>query len=216
MLDTINRNSETIVKQDIEEHPQIKNEEETSIDAAWGQVNRYENMSLREKDDAVLGYLPDFKPEGGFKSEDHKAFSGQLPPKGNPNVRINPNFKSRRGTAPVNPVPVNNNRQYNRYQPPQSVQKYPDPSVAVPYLTYVAPTLEEKAQEENAEEEGLGEPGNLLWLYWMNDKVKKRGNGEEGDLSSGTELVYKNGQWKRIKKEFLGRAAQAGEKGEMV
>ncbi|KAI7896999.1 uncharacterized protein EV154DRAFT_580515, partial [Mucor mucedo] len=208
------RNSETVVKQEMEEVG-VKHEEDTGIDAAWGQVNRYENMSLREKEDAALGYLPD------FKQEDHKAFSGQLPPKANfaaanPNAtRINPNFKSRRGTLPSNPLPVNNNRQYNRFnQPPQQAQKYPDPSLAVPYLTYVAPTLEEKAQEEKAEEEDLGEPGNLLWLYWMNDKVKKRGNGEEGDLSSGTELVYKNGQWKRIKKEFLGRTAQAGEKGE--
>lgn len=213
MLDAIDRNSEIAVKQEMDE-PNVKHEEDTSIDAAWGQVNRYENMSLREKEDAALGYLPDFKQE---------PFSGQLPPKPNPAsvnanaTRINPNFKSRRGTIPSNPLPVNNNRQYNRFnQPPPQTQKYPDPSLAVPYLTFVAPTLEEKAQEEKADEEALGEPGNLLWLYWMNDKVKKRGNGEEGDLSSGTELVYKNGQWKRIKKEFLGRTAQPGEKGEMV
>lgn len=210
MLSTIDTNSETTtMNSDAEDSERVKLEEPNAIDSVWGQVNRYENMSLREKEDAAQGYLPD------FKTEEHGAFSGQLPPA----PRVNPNFKSRRGNAPAAAfaAPVNNNRQYNRYHPPQQQNhKYPDPASAVPYLTYVAPTLEEKAFEEKAEEDALGQPGNLLWLYWMNDKVKKRGNGEEGDLSSGTELVYKNHQWKRIKKEFLGRTAQAGEKGETI
>lgn len=220
MLSTIDTNSETTTTmtsdgaEEGEGSEKIKSED--ALDSVWSQVNRYETMSLREKEDAAQGYLPDFKTE-----EQHgAAFSGQLPP--NPAPRINPNFKSRRGNTPTAafPPPVNNNnRQYNRYHPPPQPQqhhKYPDPASAVPYLTYVAPTLEEKAYEEKAEEDALGQPGNLLWLYWMNDKVKKRGNGEEGDLSSGTELVYKNHQWKRIKKEFLGRTAQAGEKGETI
>lgn len=211
MLSTIDTNSEmTTMNSDSEELEKVKMEETSAIDNVWSQVNRYENMSLREKEDAAQGYLPE------FKTEEHAAFSGQLPPKAAA-PKFNPNFKSRRGNTPTVPVPVNNNRQYNnnRYQPPPQ-HKYPDPASAVPYLTYVAPTLEEKAFEEKAEEDALGQPGNLLWLYWMNDKVKKRGNGEEGDLSSGTELVFKNNQWKRIKKEFLGRTAQAGEKGETI
>lgn len=208
----------------------MKTEQDYNIDTAWNQVNRYESMSLRERDDAAQGYLPDFKPEigsGGFK-EEKAAFAGQLPPTlkppRGPVPRTNPNFKSRRGTTMPStnpPFTTNNPRQFgNRYpqqqQQQQQKKKYPDPSVAVPYLTFVAPTLEEKAQEEAAEEASLGKPGSLLWLYWMNDKVKKRGHGEEGDLSSGTELVYKNQQWKRVKKEFLGRTAQPGEQGEML
>jgi hypothetical protein len=218
MLTTINEKSSSQVNmEDVEEIPvNIKSEEENQINAAWSQVNRYENMSLREKDDAAQGFLPEFQ------------IKGQLPPKlSTPVPRTNPNFKSRRGTTPSNntlamtnnnnPRQQYNNRHNNNNQYGQQQKtKYPDPSCAVPYLTFVAPTLEEKAQEESAEEESLGEAGNLLWLYWMNDKVKKRGNGEEGDLSNGTELVYKNQQWKRVKKEFLGRTAQPGEKGEMV
>jgi hypothetical protein len=242
MLQTIDAKSENKVKAEDEGDngmpvAAVKTEQDYNIDAAWNQVSRYESMSLRERDDAAQGYLPEFKPEGGFK-EEPMAFAGQLPHNMRPPAaagapvpvpRANPNFKSRRGatttTASMSPVNINNSRQpqqpYNpRYphqqQQQQTKQKYPDPSLAVPYLTFVAPTLEEKAQEEAAEENSLGEPGNLLWLYWMNDKVKKRGNGEEGDLSSGTELVYKNQQWKRVKKEFLGRTAQPGEQGEML
>lgn len=199
---------------------QIKSDEgstPTTLDAAWSQVNRYENMSLREREDAAHGFLPDFKSEKPMvdNSGATNLFMGQLPSKPPP-PRLNPNFKSRRGgnnttntnsssTASVEPRSYH----YSSKKP-----TYPDPSNAKPYLTYIAPTLEEKAQEEDQEEKSLGNPGNLLWLYWMNDKIKKRGNQDEGDLSLGTELVYKNQQWKRVKKEFLGRLAQPGEKGE--
>lgn len=155
------------------------------MDQVWDQVNRYENMSLREKEEAAQGFVPDLD---------------------NKQSRIsNPHFKARRMSR----------YSHQQQPPPPTNQTYPDPSVAVPYLTYIAPTLEEKAEEEQQEEESLGNPGNLLWLYWMNDKVRKRGNQEEGDFGSGTELVYKNHEWKRVKKEFLGRLAQAGEKGEI-
>ncbi|KAI9345917.1 hypothetical protein BD770DRAFT_396558 [Pilaira anomala] len=229
LLHTIDTNSElssssttTTITTTKDEKEPIKSEE--ALDNVWGQVNRYENMSLREKEDAAQGYLPD------FKSEEHTtaaaAFSGQLPPM---IPKVNPNFKSRRSNNNNNNPQQQQQQQQtsqpnynrnNRYNPPpppsSSTHKYPDPASAVPYLTYIAPTLEEKALEERQEEEALGNRGNLLWLYWMNDKVKKRGNNEEGDLSSGTELVYKNHQWKRIKKEFLGRTAQPGEKGETI
>ncbi|KAL9537270.1 hypothetical protein MBANPS3_011929 [Mucor bainieri] len=177
----------------------------TTLDAAWGQVNRYENMSLREREDAAQGYLPEFKSEKPS----------------NAGPRHNPNFKSRRGGNQAKPnmnntAPSASSSSYHHNNSNNTPKrpKYPDPSNAKPYLTYIAPTLEEKAQEEEQEEKSLGNPGNLLWLYWMNDKVKKRGNQDEGDLSLGTELVYKDHQWKRVKKEFLGRLAQPGEKGE--
>ena len=171
------------------EQVQIKSEHEVQIDAAWNQVNRYENMSLREKEEEAKSFAPDFKM-------DRNIARTHTPP------AINPNFKSRRGVTSQN----------NRVQKP----KYDPNTVAIPYLTYIAPTLEEKAREEEAEEESLGKPGNLLWLHWMGEKSRRRGNTEEGDLSSGTELVYKNNQWKRIKKEFQGRIAQPGEQGEML
>jgi hypothetical protein len=197
-------------------------EQAPPVDIAWNQVKRYEKMSLREREDAAQGYLPDFKQEKG--PSEPIPFSGQLPPQFNKvqqtgtTITVNQNFRSRRGTSTTAPNNIRSQQQQQMLQQYQSQKRptYPDPSVAVPYLTYIAPTLEEKAQEEKEEEESLGEPGNLLWLYWMNDKIKKRGNQEEGDLSAGTELVYKNSQWKRVKKEFLGRLAQAGEKGEAL
>ncbi|GAN02062.1 hypothetical protein MAM1_0016d01501 [Mucor ambiguus] len=181
----------------------------TALDTAWGQVNRYENMSLREREDAAHGYLPE------FKSEKQPSTSANAGP------RHNPNFKSRRGgntasnanSSSSNTTPSSSSHHYNSNQKRPT---FPDPSNAKPYLTYIAPTLEEKAQEEEQEEKSLGNPGSLLWLYWMNDKIKKRGNQDEGDLSLGTELVYKDHQWKRVKKEFLGRLAQPGEKGETI
>lgn len=211
-------------KTSIEEGENIKNEDPTrvksehdmDIDTAWNQVNRYENMSLREKEDAAQGFLPDFKKE---KDDTSRVFKGQLPPKVNKPPLQNPNFKSRRSGLPpsssITADPYNKNKARN--QPvPTKPRKELDSSAAVPYLTYIAPTLEEKAEEEAAEEESLGTPGNLLWLHWMGEKLRKRGNTEEGDLSSGTELVYKNSQWKRVKKEFFGRTAQPGEQGEML
>lgn len=169
-------------------------------------------MSLREREDAAHGYLPEFKSE---KPSSTPATNTNAGP------RHNPNFKSRRGgnpnnnnTAPSSAASSVDPRSSSYHNPKRP--KYPDPSNAKPYLTYIAPTLEEKAQEEEQEEKSLGNPGNLLWLYWMNDKIKKRGNQDEGDLSLGTELVYKDHQWKRVKKEFLGRLAQPGEKGETI
>ncbi|KAI8641210.1 hypothetical protein BD408DRAFT_418575 [Parasitella parasitica] len=195
----------------------IKSEEvattTTTLDAAWNQVNRYENMSLRERDDAAHGFLPELKTEKPA-TENSTNFVGQLPTK--PIPRHNPNYKPRRGgnnNATANTGNSNSNVAPASYHYPKK-PTYPDPSNAKPYLTYIAPTLEEKAQEEEQEEKSLGKPGNLLWLYWMNDKIKKRGNQDEGDLSLGTELVYKHQHWKRVKKEFLGRLAQPGEKGE--
>ncbi|KAG1103583.1 hypothetical protein G6F42_017200 [Rhizopus arrhizus] len=192
----------------------------TALDVVWSQVNRYENMSLREREDAAHGFLPEFKSEKPILDAS-APFKSQLPAKQASAAapRLNPNFKSRRGgnstgannsnIAPSSSVDPRSSYHYNQKRP-----TYPDPSNAKPYLTYIAPTLEEKAQEEEQEEKSLGNPGNLLWLYWMNDKIKKRGNQDEGDLSLGTELVYKDHQWKRVKKEFLGRLAQPGEKGE--
>ncbi|EPB92166.1 hypothetical protein HMPREF1544_00991 [Mucor circinelloides 1006PhL] len=192
----------------------------TALDVVWSQVNRYENMSLREREDAAHGFLPEFKSEKPILDAS-VPFKSQLPAKQASAAapRLNPNFKSRRGgnsigannsnIAPSSSVDPRSSYHYNQKRP-----TYPDPSNAKPYLTYIAPTLEEKAQEEEQEEKSLGNPGNLLWLYWMNDKIKKRGNQDEGDLSLGTELVYKDHQWKRVKKEFLGRLAQPGEKGE--
>ncbi|CAO3618460.1 unnamed protein product [Mucor hiemalis] len=199
-----------------EDPTRVKSEHDMDIDTAWNQVNRYENMSLREKEDAAQGFLPDFKKE---KDDTSRVFKGQLPPKVNTPPLQNPNFKSRRSGPPPSASttadPYNKNKARN--QPvPTKPRKELDSSVAVPYLTYIAPTLEEKAEEEAAEEESLGTPGNLLWLHWMGEKLRKRGNTEEGDLSSGTELVYKNSQWKRVKKEFFGRTAQPGEQGEML
>ncbi|KAK4512758.1 CIA30 domain-containing protein [Mucor velutinosus] len=192
----------------------------TALDAAWSQVNRYENMSLREREDAAHGYLPEFKSEKQQQPSIATTIAGP---------RHNPNFKSRRGGNHANPNANGNNsntappsssssdpRSSSYHYNNQKRPTYPDPSNAKPYLTYIAPTLEEKAQEEEQEEKSLGNPGNLLWLYWMNDKIKKRGNQDEGDLSLGTELVYKDHQWKRVKKEFLGRLAQPGEKGETI
>ncbi|KAL7310641.1 hypothetical protein PS15m_010116 [Mucor circinelloides] len=200
----------------------------TALDVVWSQVNRYENMSLREREDAAHGFLPEFKSEKPILDAS-VPFKSQLPVKQASATttaaaaaaapRLNPNFKSRRGgnstgannsnITPSSSVDPRSSYHYNQRRP-----IYPDPSNAKPYLTYIAPTLEEKAQEEEQEEKSLGNPGNLLWLYWMNDKIKKRGNQDEGDLSLGTELVYRDRQWKRVKKEFLGRLAQPGEKGE--
>lgn len=169
--------------------PIIKSDD---MEHVWDQVNRYENMSLREKEEAAQGIVPEFKQE----------YHGRA---------MNPYFKTRRDPRQRYKAPYQ-----QQTLPSNSPTVYPDPSVAVPYLTYISPTLEEKAEEERKEEESLGKPGNLLWLYWMNDKVRKRGIQEEGDFGSGTELVYKDHEWKRVKKEFLGRLAQPGEKGEMI
>ncbi|KAI8977333.1 hypothetical protein BDF20DRAFT_820877 [Mycotypha africana] len=184
----------------IEKATQEEEEEEedgaTSIDAAWDQVKRYETMSLREREEVAKGILPSMvKPERYTHPPPLPSSAG-----GGGKIRFNPNFRPKTDMGP-SPSPL----------PP----KYPDPSVAVPYLDFVAPTLDEKAKEEKEEEARLGKPGNLLWLYWKSDKIGKHGHSEEGDLmASGSELVFKNNRWKRIKKEFHGRVAQPGEKGE--
>lgn len=161
----------------------IKSEEskptavDMDVDQVWNQVQKYEDMTLREKEDAAQGMVLDVK-------------------------------------APISMGPkVNNSFRGRRNAPKQVVQhivsKYPDPSLAVPYLDAIPPTLDEKANEEKEALERLGEPGNLLWLYWMNEKIKKRRGQEEEDKNQDVVLTYK-----RPKKEFEGRVAQPGEKGE--
>ncbi|KAI7900047.1 uncharacterized protein BX663DRAFT_554491 [Cokeromyces recurvatus] len=215
-------------------------------DVAWNQFHHYENMSLREREDAAQGLLPETKNLKTVQN-DNTMFKGQSVPlyqikneKGiqqQTSVKYNPNFRSRRGqqtmatthttipatvtaatatatatTTATMTTTTTTSRDIKDQTSP--LNQYPNPSAAIPYLTFIAPTIEEKEQEEKEEEASLGKPGNLLWLYWMNDKLKKRGHHEEGDISSDAELVYKDHQWKRVKKEFLGRLAQPGEKGE--
>ncbi|KAG0952134.1 hypothetical protein G6F57_000229 [Rhizopus arrhizus] len=154
------------------------------VDQVWDQIQRYESMTLREREDAAQGILPDFRPAESFSNQ---------------SIKINTNFRGRRG-APV---------RFSSQPTQPEIQKYPDPSLAVPYLNAIPPTLDEKANEEKEEMKRLGEPGNLLWFYWMNEKAKRRGKEEAEDNDQDMVLTYK-----KARKEFEGRMAQPGEKGE--
>lgn len=162
------------------------------IDQAWNQVQQYENMTLREKEEVAQGVLPAVKQTTTGEAQ---PFSHQLPVAG---VKVNTNFRGRRG-APIKNTPALSSSTLTT-QPP-IIQKYPDPTLAVPYLNPIPPTLEEKENEEKQELEKLGEPGNLLWLYWMNDKLQRSSQGLPMN--------------KKVKREFEGRIAQPGEKGEI-
>ncbi|KAI9279650.1 hypothetical protein BY458DRAFT_502382 [Sporodiniella umbellata] len=149
---------------------------DTEVDQAWSQVRKYEDMTLREREDAAQGILLDTKPYV------------------NVGTKINSSFRGRRN-APKQTLQ-------------HVVSKYPDPSLATPYLDAVPPTLDEKAIEEKEALERLGKPGSLLWLYWMNEKIRQREDHQE-DIDMDIVLTYK-----KPKKEFEGRVAKPGEKGE--
>ncbi|CAO3690630.1 unnamed protein product [Rhizopus microsporus] len=120
------------------------------IDQAWNQVQQYENMTLREKEEVAQGVLPAVKQTTTGEAQ---PFSHQLPVAG---VKVNTNFRGRRG-APIKNTPALSSSTLTT-QPP-IIQKYPDPTLAVPYLNPIPPTLEEKENEEKQELEKLGEPG---------------------------------------------------------
>ncbi|KAI8973918.1 hypothetical protein BDB01DRAFT_808108 [Pilobolus umbonatus] len=211
MMDTIDEKTAT---RQIEESMD-SSVTENPIESSWNQLGKYENMSLREKEEASQGYNLEVKHEMSNPHMNRPSESNNKGRAVNTSSWSNPHFRHRRGNNPN--THNNNNNNYNNNMRKSSIPlKYPDASVAIPYLNAIPPTLEEKAHEEAAEEESLGNPGNLLRLYWTNDKVKRRGNLDEGDLDDGSELVYKNKEWKRIRKEFDGRIAQPGEKGETI
>ncbi|KAI8099226.1 uncharacterized protein BX664DRAFT_354686 [Halteromyces radiatus] len=113
-------------------------------DMAWDQVKRYESMTYREKEDVI--------------ETDFNNVMGKEAAKIPPSAGINPMFRGRRHTPEVGEKP----------------KRYPDPSIAIPYLPVIGPTMEEiKSDEENAKLR-YGSPETLLGQFWMAEKYKRK------------------------------------------
>ncbi|KAI7864882.1 hypothetical protein BDF14DRAFT_1883888 [Spinellus fusiger] len=171
------------------------NSSESDVDMAWRQTQHYQGMSHREREDAISfdGMDSQFKERDGF----HPKQTRNPTPLG-----VNPLFRGRRKGKDI----------------VEEKSKYMGTSAMYSsYLDIAPPTYEEKAVEETQEDKQLGTPQSVHWAYWKTRQIRKRGFREENDPYDGTELVYKQGVWRRAKKEFDGRMpVQGGEQGELI
>ncbi|KAI8377655.1 uncharacterized protein BYT42DRAFT_571129 [Radiomyces spectabilis] len=170
-----------------------KTEPENAMDMAWHQATRIEKMTQREKEDLVHDVGPESKR---IKTEGPALFTNQLPIQPRAAGReaksgINPNFRGRRARSGAGgPAPP----------------KYPNPAIMVPYLESTPPTVGSKRAEEEEEKKRLGPTNSLLHMYWTAQNLQKEGLRDEDDESFiRTESVYRNGSWKRVRREFDGR-----------
>lgn len=173
-------------EQQEEAKTEVVKEESMEIDAAWQQATRYQEMTLREKEDIMGG--PAFM----------KQEPGRYPRSSSSKVSINPMFYRRRNDTEEQPSTTT------------TTPRYPDPSVAVPYLALSPPTIEQKKQQEKEQMEKLGPPGSLLWMYWTTKQVLRQGKRDSIDDYDGKEIIrsQKDGKWRRLQKELDGRMPQ--------
>lgn len=182
-------------------------DEPGSVDTAWTQVNKYQNMTLREKEEAIAPDSPmDVKAKG-----EPLPFAHQLPisvtsargrgrdsPRGRGGggggTAFNPNFRGKRG----------GNDKY-QHEPEPAVQQYPDVRVAKPWLKVRRPDGRQASLSQKRKDEHLGDPTSLLWTYWKAEE--RRQFGSDACESDGMIWVTdKRAQVrKRVRKEFDGR-----------
>jgi hypothetical protein len=183
-----------------EEAEMFAKDEANSVDAAWQQISKYQNMTLREKEEAL-------QPDADVKLKSEPIpFANQLPlgitaargrgrgggPRGKPGPAINPMFRGRRGhDAPT--------------EDPAIKPRYPDIKVAKPWLEPINPDPNAAELNRKRKDEQLGAHNSLLWTYWRSTEWQQLGDG--ASVQDGRIWVtdQKNGVRKRVKKEFDGR-----------
>ncbi|CAO3619961.1 unnamed protein product [Cunninghamella blakesleeana] len=112
-----------------------------AINMAWEQATRYQNMTHREKADAVTDI-----------------------------GTINPNFRGRRQKQQTSSPSSSSQQQQQQILSSKSnkkiktVHRYPDPSIAVPYLEINYPTWDEVQKDKKM---STLDSNNLLGQFWM-------------------------------------------------
>ncbi|KAI8577085.1 hypothetical protein K450DRAFT_253586 [Umbelopsis ramanniana AG] len=179
-------------------------DEAGSVDTAWTQINKYQNMTLREKEEATAPDSPmDIKTKG-----EPLPFAHQLPigvtasrgrgrdsPRGRGGgTAFNPNFRGKRG----------GNDKY-QVEAESAIPQYPDVRVAKPWLKVRRPDGRQAELSQKRKDEQLGDSTSLLWTYWKAEERRQFGS----DASKSDGMIWvtdKRAQArKRVRKEFDGR-----------
>ncbi|KAH8550386.1 hypothetical protein BGW37DRAFT_83223 [Umbelopsis sp. PMI_123] len=196
---------QSIVNASRQENVEMKTKDEhDSVDSAWTQINKYQNMTLREKEEAIAPEASmDLKP----KSEP-LPFAHQLPigvtvgrgrGRDNPRGRgggtaINPNFRGKRG-----------GNDKHQYDIESTAPHYPDIRVAKPWLKVKQPVGKHVHLSQKRKEEQLGDPASLLRTYWNAEERRQFGsstNQNDGMIWVTDKRAHSR---KRVRKEFDGR-----------
>jgi hypothetical protein len=190
--------------------------EQGSVDSAWTQINRYQNMTLREREEALTTDTNmDVKPKTESIPFAHQLPIGVTAPRGRGrggahgkpgrgkpgSTAINPNFRGIHGGT-------------DRYpELEQAVAQYPDVRVAIPYLKVSHPDASVVEMNRKRRDEQLGDPSSLLWTYWKTEE--KRQLGSLTSQSDGKIWITdrKTQVRKRMRKEFDGRLVEVHKPG---
>ncbi|KAJ2962680.1 hypothetical protein NQZ79_g2271 [Umbelopsis isabellina] len=187
-------------KPNTEEAEVFAKDEPNNVDAAWQQINKYQNMTLREKEEALQPNI-DVKPK-----VEPMPFANQLPlglptargrgrgggPRGKSGPAINPMFRGRRGHD--TPIPD-----------PTTTLQYPDIRAAKPWLEPVKPDPNAAELNRKRKDEQLGAQNSLLRTYWKSTERQQLGDGTNKHDGRIWVTDSKKGVRKRVKKEFDGR-----------
>lgn len=175
-------------------------DEPNNVDAAWQQINNYQNMTLREKEEALQPNI-DVKPKA-----EPMPFANQLPlglpagrgrgrgsgPRGKSGPAINPMFRGRRG----HDTPTLDTA---------TTLQYPDVRAAKPWLEPIKPDPNAAEMKRKQKDEQLGAQNSLLRTYWESTERQQFGDGTNKHDGRIWVTNSQKGVRKRLKKEFDGR-----------
>ncbi|KAI9285307.1 hypothetical protein BC943DRAFT_43073 [Umbelopsis sp. AD052] len=179
-------------------------DEAGSVDTAWTQINKYQSMTLREKEEAITMDNPmDIKAKGEPLPFAHQLPIGVTAARGrgrdNPRGRgggtvFNPNFRGKRGGSDK-----------HQAETEPAVRQYPDVRVAKPWLKVRRPDGRQVELSQKRKDEQLGDSTSLLWTYWKAEEQRQFGS----DATKSDGMIWVTDKRarvrKRVRKEFDGR-----------
>lgn len=181
-------------------------EEKSSVDSAWTQINRYQNMTLREKEESLAS-----EAKIVHKAEP-VAFSHQLPVgvlsqrgRGRGGTRGKSGAARNVGNTAVNPLFYP-----DKYAEQEKAKiAYPDIRVARPWLEVSKPNPSAVELSRKRTDEQLGHPTSLLRAYWKAEERRHVGCGTSQNDGMLWVTDKKTHVRKRVRKEFDGRLAES-------
>lgn len=153
------------------------------VEDAFIQLNRYQNMSHRERADAQHA-VPSMRGRGRRGGGQGTNFT---------RTSVNPNFNKRQRIGSDKEAAADNKRE-------DDGSEYME--VLKPYLEYKRPTVEERKKKAAEDRQMWGPPGSLMWLDKMRERQAWRGTYQD-DFGEKTAYEMK-GHWHYGQREFTG------------